>query len=85
MSVSTNIGRIKNKTMQKNNTSGHTGVSWHSRKGQWLARITFRKKTYNLGYFDDIELAVKAREKAEKMTFDEFLKSLQKAKTITIK
>ena len=51
----TNLGRIQNKTMQKNNTSGCTGVSFHRGKGQWYARIRLQGKTYNLGYFDDIE------------------------------
>ena len=82
---STNIGRIRNKKIQSNNTSGYTGVSWHSRKQQWLARITFRGKTYNLGYYDDLQVAVDVRKKAESMTFDEFLRSIQSAKTITIK
>lgn len=80
----TNVGRIRNKKTQKNNTSGHTGVSWHSRKGQWSARISFKGKTYNLGYFDKLEDAVAARKEAEQLKFDRFLKKLESAKTITI-
>lgn len=57
----TNVNRIKNKKVQRNNTSGYTGVIWHSRIGKWTARITFKGKTYNLGYFDDVEKAIEKR------------------------
>lgn len=40
----TNLNRIKNKRMQKNNTSGVTGVSFHSGMGQWYARISLKGK-----------------------------------------
>jgi len=85
MSVNTNLNRIKNKKTQSNNTSGCTGVSWHSGCGQWFARITFRGKTYNLGYYDTKGEAIAVRKKAESMTFDKFIESLNSAKTITIK
>lgn len=58
----TNLNRIKNKRMQKNNTSGVTGVSFHSGMGQWYARISFKGKTYSLGYFDELDDAVKPGE-----------------------
>lgn len=80
----TNVGRIKNKKIQKNNTSGCSGVSWHSRMGRWSARISFKGKTYNLGYFDRLEDAIAKRKSAEKKTFDEFLADLESKKTITI-
>lgn len=51
MATGTNLGRIKNKKIQKNNTSGCTGVSFHTCKGQWYARIAFKGKNYNLGIF----------------------------------
>ena len=82
--IGTNVERIKNRKVQRNNTSGYTGVSWHPGRGMWFARISFRGKTYNIGYFDELEQAVDARKKAEKMTFDEFLDSLKTAKTIAI-
>lgn len=85
MPVRTNVNRIKNKKRQRNNTSGYTGVTWHSGLGKWFARITFRGRTYNLGYFDSFDAAVRARKIAEKQTFDEFISSLKTAKTIIIK
>ena len=58
MATGTNLGRIKNKKIQKNNTSGCTGVSFHTCKGQWYARIAFKGKNYNLGYFDNIQVSL---------------------------
>ena len=80
----TNVNRIKNRKVQLNNTSGHTGISWHKNREMWYARISFRGKTYSLGYFDRIEDAVRARKKAEESTFDDFIKSLQERKTIVV-
>lgn len=80
----TNFSRIKNKKIQTNNKSGVNGVSWHKLKQQWYARISFGGKTYSLGYFDDLEDAKKARENAEKQTFDDFIKKLQNKKVINV-
>ena len=81
---STNVGRIRNQKKQKNNTSGHTGVVWHEGNGKWYARISFRGKTYSLGYFDNLQEAINKRKQAEKMTFEQFIERLDKAETITI-
>lgn len=84
MVIGTNLNRIKNKKRQNNNTSGVTGVSYHKRKGQWYARISFKGKTYSLGYYDDLQDAINARHRAEKMTFDQFVSSTAKKKVIEI-
>lgn len=52
------------------NTSGHTGVYPHGKSGKWIAQITFKGKTYYLGIFDELEDAVKARKRGEKMYAD---------------
>ena len=57
----------------KNNTSGHNGVSL-CRDGKWIAYINFRRKQYHLGYFDRIEDAAAARKIAEKSIYGDFLK-----------
>lgn len=80
----TNVGRIQKKKVQKNNTSGHTGVCWHNKYKKWFARISFCGRMYNLGYFDKLEDAIRARQKAEEITFEQYLKSLQDKKTIFI-
>jgi hypothetical protein len=51
-------GRIK---IQKNNTSGYEGISFHQPSGKWSARVMIDKKRKNLGYYDTPELAYKAR------------------------
>lgn len=84
MAIGTNLNRIKNKKIQTNNTSGHTGISFHKLKGQWYARISFKGKTYNLGYFDKIEDAIQARKEAEGKKFDEFIASRSKQKIIEV-
>lgn len=80
----TNLNRIKNKRMQKNNTSGVTGVSFHSRKGQWYARISFKGKSHSLGYFDKLQDAIDARKEAETKLFDQFVSQTNKKKVIEV-
>lgn len=53
------------------NTSGYNGV-YKNVNGLWAAQITFKKKTYYLGSFADIQDAVLARKKGEEM-FENFL------------
>lgn len=70
----TNLPKITNTKLQKNNTSGIKGVRWHRRSGKWQASITFKGKDYHLGYYADLEEAAKIRNIAEKELFREFLK-----------
>lgn len=55
----------------KNSTSGHLGVSFHKGKGRWRAYIMLpasmrKQRMLHLGYFENIEDAVKARLEAER-------------------
>ena len=43
---------------------------YDKRSGKWQAYINFKKKRYNLGYFRDIEDAVKERRLAEERLHD---------------
>lgn len=61
------------KKPNKANTSGYTGVYLDKTRRKWVAQITFRGKTYYLGSFDQIEDAVKARQRGEEM-HDDFLR-----------
>jgi hypothetical protein len=54
----------RNQKRYKNNTSGHTGVSWYKPYSKWRATICLNGKHKHLGYFDTAEEAAKAREKA---------------------
>ena len=58
-----------NKKVQKNNTSGKTGVAFNKEKKKWQARIKIKGKDIYLGYFDKKEDAIKARLKAEEEYF----------------
>ena len=44
------------------NTSGVRGVSWCKNANKWTAHGTIDKKQYHLGYFSDIEDAIRARQ-----------------------
>jgi hypothetical protein len=61
-----------NRSLQKNNTSGHKGVSWDERSGKWRAYITINYKHKHLGYFYCKEEAHKAYCKAANKLYDEF-------------
>lgn len=80
----TNLNRIKNKKMQKNNTSGVTGVSFHTGMGQWYARISFKGKSYSLGYYDNLQDAIDARKQAEIKLHDSFISETSKEKIIEV-
>lgn len=84
MSAGTNLNRIKNKKTQSNNTSGVTGVSFHARKGQWYARISFLGKSHSLGYFDKLDDAIAARKRAEEKLFDQFVSQTSNKKVIEV-
>tara|TARA_R110001632_G_scaffold220720_1_gene350834 strand:+ start:473 stop:976 length:504 start_codon:yes stop_codon:yes gene_type:complete len=54
----------KNRKIFKNNKSGTAGVSWHSASKKWQAGIQVNYKSINLGYYDVLDEAIKAREDA---------------------
>jgi hypothetical protein len=57
---------------RKNNTSGHTGVSWSKSNQKWIAYINKNKKWINLGYYNNFEQACRIRKEAEEKYFGEF-------------
>ena len=61
-----------NRGLQKNNTSGYSGVSYHSGKQQWRARIKVGGKEIHLGWFDFKDDAIQSRLKAEDKYFGEY-------------
>ncbi len=52
------------------NSSGHTGVYQDRKSGKWRAQITFRRKNYYLGSFENLEDAIKARQRGEEIHED---------------
>ena len=69
----TNFAAIKCEK-PKNNTSGHKGVSWNKYHNKWNAYINIHGKKINLGYYCNIDDAVKARSEAEEKYFEPLLK-----------
>ena len=61
-----------NRNKQKNNTSGRKGVGWNKQHQKWQAQIQVNGKQIHLGYFDDIEDAVRAYNQAAKKHFGKF-------------
>jgi hypothetical protein len=63
---------LLNRVSNKNNKSGHRGVSWCKRENVWEATIGLNYETIHLGRFKRIEDAVAAREEAVKQLHGEF-------------
>lgn len=63
--IASHVENNANKPLQKNNTSGCTGVYYNKKKNKWDARIGYDNKTYCLGSFELKEDAIKARKIAE--------------------
>lgn len=55
----------RNRTKQKNNTSGVNGVSWYKRDKKWFAYIKVNGKQLDLGRHKDRFEAICARKSAE--------------------
>lgn len=65
----TSLSKIKSSNKQKNNTSGHKGVSRYSQLDKWVSNISINGKRVYLGLFDDLEEAINARKTAEEFYF----------------
>jgi len=61
--AATPIINQRNQKIPSNNTSGILGVG--KKGGKWHARIKVDRKEINLGYFDDINDATRARQEAD--------------------
>ena len=51
-----------NQRMQKNNTSGFVGITWHTFSNRWRVRININRQRVNIGSFKTKEEAVLARD-----------------------
>jgi len=58
-------GNAQNKTMYRQNKSGHTGIHWRDDMKKWLAQIQEKGVKHHLGSFDNFTDAVAARQTAE--------------------
>lgn len=62
---STYTEQVKNRRVNRNNTSGVVGVTWDKQKYFWKAQIMHNYKAISLGRFKDKNDAIKARREAE--------------------
>lgn len=61
-----------NHAVYSNSKTQKSGVTWSNFHQKWLVRIGFNKKRVHIGYFDNFEEAIKARDDAEKMLYKEW-------------
>lgn len=63
---------VRNARRSKNNTSGHTGVSYRPKRKSYRAYIMVDRKQIGLGHYPTLEEAIAARKKGERKYFGEF-------------
>lgn len=63
---------MANAKVRCDNTSGARGVSWNFRLGSWHVRVNVDRQLYHIGYFDDFDEAVRARDEAAAKLHGEF-------------
>lgn len=68
----TDVCSINHRKKNKNNTSGYKGIS-QMKNGKYRAYINFQRKQYNLGVYEKLENAIKARKVAEEKIYGTFL------------
>lgn len=66
------IDNMKNRSLPKNNSSGYQGVNYYKNYGKWRAAIGINGSKLVLGFFDNMEEAVKARKEAEIKYYEKF-------------
>ena len=62
----------RNRSRQRNNTSGFIGVAFEKHTSNWIAYIKISQKTKKLGRFKEKDDAIKARLEAEAKYYGEF-------------
>jgi len=60
-----------NKRLQKNNSSGFRGVSWHKGNKEWGAHIRVNGKLESLGFYNEVSDAALAYNEASRRHFGE--------------
>jgi len=68
----TTAQNARNRTRQRNNTSGYKGVAWHKGSGKWAAQIGVDGRLRYLGVYDTKEAAYRAYCKAAEEMHQEF-------------
>jgi hypothetical protein len=58
----------------RNNTSGHNGVSYDASRKKWVAQLTFQRKNHLIGRFKYKREAITARKEAEGIYYGKYRK-----------
>lgn len=56
----------RNRGRDGKNTSGEPCISWYARNDKWQVKVTANRQQKHVGFFDDLESAVAARNQAWK-------------------
>lgn len=80
----TQLSKIRSTGATAENSSGYRGVYYDGKSNRYRVRLKFRGKTVNLGYFDQLEDAIQARQRAEEEIFGAFLQTLEETKSAII-
>lgn len=64
---------LESRKKRSDNTTGYKGISLR-KNGRYLAKIGFQNRQYYLGTYSSIEHAVNARQEAETLLFESFLR-----------
>ena len=66
------LENARNRSAKKDSLSGVTGVLWYKPTSKWKAQINISGKLKHLGYFTDINEAIRVRIKAELEFYKEY-------------
>ena len=62
----------QNRSKQKNNNSGYKNIAWIKSEKRWKVKINSNNKSYYLGMYKDLELAILVAEMAREKYHKEF-------------
>lgn len=73
----TNVGVVLNSKPNRNNSSGHKGVYYDSKRGIYRVFITLHKQRHYLGCYKHLDEAIKARKEAEERLFAPIIEAVR--------
>lgn len=55
---------LQNCSKSKSNSSGYTGIYWHTKKNKWHVQLMINRRRIHIGYFAELPDAIIARDSA---------------------